>query len=157
MPAPSAKPLVPLPAKVLTTPTGTYTKSFNEAAVCVPTCTVILPVRPPAGAATVSEVAVAAVTFAAVPLNLTMFSLKTVLKFVPLIVTVVPAVPSVGEKLVMTGGTLEESSSLHELNTSKTVISNAAETRTVIFIKVYWFKISSVRNRFVDRKSIVKF
>jgi hypothetical protein len=52
-----------------------------------------------------------------------------------LIVTVVPAIPSFGEKSAM-DGTLVESSSLHELNTSKTAISNIAVACTTIFIKV---------------------
>jgi hypothetical protein len=111
-------------------------KSLTEVAVCVPTSTVILPVVAPAGAVTVSVVVVAAVTLALVPLNLTVFSLVTMLKFAPLIVTVVPAIPSVGEKSVIDGDAVVESSSLHELNTSEIAISNTAVAGIKILIKV---------------------
>jgi hypothetical protein len=50
-------------------------------------------------------VAVAVCTVAAVPLNFTVLSVGVVLKFVPLIVTVTPAIPEVGEMEVTVGGT----------------------------------------------------
>ncbi len=73
--------------------------------VSAPTVTVIVPVVAPLGTVTTSCVAVAVVGVAAVvPLNLTVLLAAVVLKFVPVIVTVVPIGPLVGVKLVIVGG-----------------------------------------------------
>jgi hypothetical protein len=66
--------------------------------------TEIGPVDAPEGTSTVNEVEAAPVTVAAVPLNSTMLLDGVVLKLVPVIVTVAPTAPLVGEKLVMVGG-----------------------------------------------------
>ena len=57
---------------------------------------VIGPVVEPAGTLVTISVLVAEVTLAAVPLNVTIFSLAVVLKPEPKIVTVAPTVPTVG-------------------------------------------------------------
>jgi hypothetical protein len=62
------------------------------------------PLVPPAGAATVTLVAVADCTVAAVPLNLTVLSVVVVLKLVPVIITTVPAGPDTGLMAVTVGG-----------------------------------------------------
>ena len=61
------------------------------------------PVVPVAGAVTTSEVAVALVTAAAKPLNLHILLAAVVLKFVPVMVTVVPAAPDTGLMVVIDG------------------------------------------------------
>ena len=58
----------------------------------------------PDGTITVSWVEVADVTVAFTPLNETTFSKGFVLKFVPVIVTVLPTPPLVGEKAEIVGG-----------------------------------------------------
>jgi hypothetical protein len=78
-------------------------KLSTDTAVCEPTCTEIVPVAAPAGTVTVNEVVVAAVTVAVVLLNLTMLFVAVVLKLVPVMVTLVPAIPCSGEKLLMVG------------------------------------------------------
>jgi hypothetical protein len=72
-------------------------------AVVPPTVTVIFPVVAPAGTVVVIEVAVLAVTTAVVPLNLTVLLARIVLKLVPVIITVAPTGPLVGEKLDTVG------------------------------------------------------
>jgi hypothetical protein len=66
-----------------------------------PIVTEMGPVVAPAGTLVVIVVVVLAVTVADVPLNATTLFAGVVLKFVPLIVTLVPVVPLVGEKLVI--------------------------------------------------------
>jgi hypothetical protein len=61
------------------------------------------PVLAAAGAVTTKVLAVADVTLAAVPLNFTVLSAAVALKFAPLIVTTVPAMPEVG-LMVLTAG-----------------------------------------------------
>ena len=65
---------------------------------------VILPVVPFAGAVTVNWVALALVTVAATPLKVTVLSVGVVLKFDPLMVTIVLAGPDVGLMEVIAGG-----------------------------------------------------
>jgi hypothetical protein len=65
--------------------------------------TVTAPVLPPTGTVVVSDVAVAAVTVAAVPLNFTVLPAVDGEKFEPVIVTVVPIGPDVGEMAEMEG------------------------------------------------------
>jgi hypothetical protein len=72
-------------------------------AVLPPTVTVIFPVVAPEGTVVVMLVAVLAVTVAAVPLNFTALLEGVVLKFVPVIVTVVPTGPEAGAKEVIVG------------------------------------------------------
>jgi len=73
-----------------------------------PTVTPIGPVAAPTGTVTVKVVVVAettvAVGFVAPPVNVTMLADGVALKFVPVIVTVVPTGPLVGVKLVIVGG-----------------------------------------------------
>ncbi len=78
-------------------------KSSSLAAMLPPTVTVILPVLAPAGTEVVMLVAVLAVTVAVVPLNCTVLLAGVVLKFVPVIVTVVPTGPLEGVNEVMVG------------------------------------------------------
>lgn len=61
------------------------------------------PVPAPAGTEVVMLVAVDAVTTAGMPLNSTILLAGVVLKFVPVMVTVVPAIPPVGLNPVMVG------------------------------------------------------
>src|SRR5438067_1988342 len=76
--------------------------------VAVPSGVVTLtgPVVAPAGTAAEICVAEFTVKVAVVPLN---FTEVAPVKFVPLIVTLVPTVPLVGEKLVIVGGSVMES------------------------------------------------
>ena len=67
------------------------------------TATVIFPVVAPVGTVVTSWVAVADVTTAWVPLNLTMLFAGVVLKFVPVMVTIAPTPAEPGVKLVMVG------------------------------------------------------
>jgi hypothetical protein len=78
-------------------------KSVALVAVLPATVTVILPVVAPAGTVVVILVVVLAVAVAVVPLNLTVLLVGVALKFVPVIVTVVPATPDVGVKEVIVG------------------------------------------------------
>ena len=76
----------------------------------VPTCPLtvidIVPVVAPDGTVAVILVAVGVpVTVATVPLNLTVLLAAVVLKFVPVMVTVVPDAPDVGVNEVMVGRT----------------------------------------------------
>jgi hypothetical protein len=75
-------------------------KLFVDVTSSLPTSTVILPVVPPTGAATVRLVVVAEVTGVTTPLNLTTLFAGVGEKFVPVKVTTVPSVPAVGEKPV---------------------------------------------------------
>jgi hypothetical protein len=95
-------------------PVDVTVKSFVEVALRPFTVTVILPVVAPAGTVTVSCVTVAAVTAAVVPLKVTVLLVVTVLKLVPVMVTVLPAAPLVGVKLVIVGVKTCSSSLLHE-------------------------------------------
>lgn len=72
-------------------------------AVLPATVTEIVPVVAPMGTVVAIEVAVLAVTTAVVPLNLTVLLAGVVLKFVPVMVSVVPTKPEAGVKLVMMG------------------------------------------------------
>jgi hypothetical protein len=81
---------------------GKTVKSIEEVAVAPFVVTEIFPVDAPVGTATVREVVVAADTTAAVLPNFT--TLFVTLKFWPVIITVVPIGPLVGEKLDITGG-----------------------------------------------------
>ena len=72
-------------------------------AVMVLAVTVIGPVVAPLGTVAVSELPLAAVTVAAVPLNFTAFADGVAPKPDPLITTLVPAGPEAGVKLVIVG------------------------------------------------------
>lgn len=72
-------------------------------AVFPPTVTVIFPVVAPAGTVVVILVVVLAETTAVVPLNFTVLLAGVALKFVPVMVTLVPTGPLEGVKLVMVG------------------------------------------------------
>jgi hypothetical protein len=76
-------------------------KSDVEVEVTPLEVTTILPVVAPEGTVTVSSVDVAAVTVALVLLNVTTLSVRFVLKFVPVMVTVDPTSPVAGLKDVM--------------------------------------------------------
>jgi hypothetical protein len=84
-------------------PAAVTVKSVALVAVLVPTVTVTFPLIAPAGTVVVMLVAVLAVTVATVPLNFTILDVGVVLKFEPLIITVVPADPERGLKEVMVG------------------------------------------------------
>jgi len=68
------------------------------------TVTTTLPVVAPVGTFVAIEVLLQLVTVAAVPLNFTVLVPCVVPKFVPVIVTVAPTAPEVGERLVIVGG-----------------------------------------------------
>jgi len=112
-------------------------KSVEEVVGFPSTITVILPVVAPVGTVTVSSVAVAAVTVAAVPLNCTVLLPAVVLKLVPLIITVVPTAPLVGEKLVIVGiaAVLSASSSLQAIKTKKDRRKRQAAEKIFCLIK----------------------
>ena len=80
---------------------GTWStvKLFDDVAVDEPTDTLIRPVVAPDGTIAVRLLVVAAVTFAAVPLNWTVLLPGVALKFWPWMVTVVPTPPCCGVKL----------------------------------------------------------
>ncbi len=82
---------------------GTVKLLPEQPSIPSPTLTQMGPVAAPAGAGTVSCVAVAEVARACPPLKLTSLSIAVGLKFVPVIVTMVPTGPLVGVKLVMVG------------------------------------------------------
>ena len=84
--------------------TGTATvKLFVDVAILPPTVTVIGPVVAPDGTVVIIWVDVLLVTTAAVPLNFTILLAAVVLKFVPVIVTVVPTEALAGAKVVIVG------------------------------------------------------
>jgi hypothetical protein len=76
-------------------------KLLLEVAVELPTATLMGPVVAPGGTVVVSRFAVAAVTLATVPLNLTVLEPGVALKFWPWMVTVCPTIPTAGAKLVI--------------------------------------------------------
>jgi hypothetical protein len=78
-------------------------KLVELVAVFPPTVTVNFPVVAPEGIVVVIVVDVLAVTVEVVPLNFTVLLAGVVLKFVPVMVTVVPTIPLTGLKLVMMG------------------------------------------------------
>jgi len=82
---------------------GNTVKSDVLVMVMLFTVTEILPVVAPVGTMTVMLVFVDDVTAAIVLLNLTIWSVGVVLKFVPLMITSAPAAPVVGLKLVIVG------------------------------------------------------
>jgi hypothetical protein len=82
---------------------GVTVKSDDDVAVRLPTVTLIGPVVAPDGTVATISVLVALVTVAEVPLNATELLAAVVLKFAPVMVTDVPAVPLDGEKLEMVG------------------------------------------------------
>jgi len=81
-------------------------KLVAEVAVIPATVTAMEPVVAPSGTVTVMLVAALAVTVAATPLNVTVLLDVMALKFVPVIVTVVPIGPEAGVKLLMVGGVI---------------------------------------------------
>jgi len=78
-------------------------KLFELAAVSDPTLTLITPEVAAAGTVAVKLVAVLAVTVAIVPLNVTILLAGVALKFVPVMVTAVPAGPLRGANKVIVG------------------------------------------------------
>lgn len=115
--APFAIPLFPFPLASLAFPLkgyqatrpftgrypGTIMKLLKLVPVSDPTVTVIFPVVASEGTVEVILVAVLAVTVAVTPLNFTMLLIGIELKFVPAIVTDVPAGPLVGVNDVIMG------------------------------------------------------
>lgn len=85
-------------------------KSPSEDVVLPFTVTVMGPVVAPVGTVTVSCVLVAVIISAEVPLNLTELLLAVKLKLEPVMVTVVPSGPLVGEKEEMAGAATTSSS-----------------------------------------------
>jgi len=82
---------------------GNTTKSEVLVPVTPPTVTEIFPVDAPAGTTVVILVVVDAVTLATTPLNLTTLLADTLLKLVPVNMTMVPGAPLAGLKLLITG------------------------------------------------------
>jgi len=83
---------------------GGGTVKFTPLLAMPATVTTTLPVTAPAGTGTTMLVALQFVGVAAVPLNVTVLVPCVAPKFVPAIVTEVPAAPEVGLRLVMLGG-----------------------------------------------------
>ena len=94
------------------------------------TITAIVPFVAAVGTVVVILVAVEAVTIAAVPLKLTVLAEGVVLKFVPVIVTVVPAPPPKGLNAEMVGGGLGSSFLEQEKTSTK---RNKIAIRSVMF------------------------
>jgi len=82
---------------------GTVTVKLTPLLATPPTVTTTLPVVAPAGTGTTMLVALQLVGAAAVPLNFTVLAPCVAPKYVPVIVTDVPATPDVGFRLVMLG------------------------------------------------------
>ena len=99
--------------------------------------TVILPVVPEAGAVTVNEVDVAVLTVVVTPLNCTVLSVAVVLKFAPVITTVVPAGPDTGLMAVIAGKRGMVTGALF-LQPGKTMPANNSK-KNKCFIKWCWF------------------
>ncbi len=98
--------VTPLPVGGFVVPPMLLTEKLPvEVAVPPAVVTVSVPVVAPVGTVVVIDVAVAAVTVACVPLNLTVLLAAVVLKLLPLIVTEAPTAPLVGEKEYMAGTT----------------------------------------------------
>ena len=104
----------PVPVMVTVVPTeplvgeklvieGVTVKSDDDVAVRLFTVTLIRPVVAPDGTVATISVLLALVTVAEVPLNATELLAAVVLKFSPVMVTDVPAVPLDGEKLEIVG------------------------------------------------------
>jgi hypothetical protein len=98
------------------------TKLLVDVAVTPSTATAINPEVAPDGTVTVSDVAVAAVTVAAMPLMVTTLSASVVLKFVPVIIMVAPMAP-LPVKLAMVGAVLP----------SVITVKSAAEVAILLF------------------------
>ena len=104
-----------VPAIVITVPTGplagvrlvnvgaTATVYVSALLARPPTVTTTLPVVAPVGTGTAMLVADQVVGVAAVPLNVTVLVPRVAPKLVPVIVTVVPTGPLVGDRLVRPG------------------------------------------------------
>jgi len=82
---------------------GNTTKSEVLVPITPPTVTEIFPEVAPVGTTVVILVVVDAVTLAITPLNLTTLFAGTLLKLVPVNMTIVPGAPLVGLKLLITG------------------------------------------------------
>jgi len=82
---------------------GAVIAKFTPLLATPPTVTTTLPVVAPAGTGTTMLVALQLVGAAAVPLNFTVLAPCVAPKYVPVIVTDVPATPDVGFRLVMLG------------------------------------------------------
>lgn len=102
-------------------------KSAVEIAVCPLMVTDIFPVDAPVGTITLSNSELTNVTVAEIPLNITALFAIVGLKFVPVIMTTVPAIPLVGEKPVIDGCVI---SFLHEFAESRQIKSINTLTRT---------------------------
>jgi len=102
------------------------------------TVTTTLPVVAPLGAGTTIEVALQLVGDATVPLNVTVLVPWVAPKFVPVIVTEVPTVPDVGDRVLMVGGavTVKETPLLTEPLTVTTTFPLVAPLGTGTVIKV---------------------
>jgi hypothetical protein len=100
---------------------GVTVKSDDDVAVRLPTVTLIRPVVAPDGTVATISVLVALVTVAEVPLNATELLAAVVLKFSPVMVTDVPAVPPDGEKLDMVGALLPQPDRIRTAN-DKTMV-----------------------------------
>lgn len=114
-------------------------KSSEETASTPLIVTLILPVVAPTGTVTTSVVDVADIIDASLPLNSTVLSAMLVLKFVPVIVTVVPAAPEVGVNEVIVSGISTVKSVAEVTITPSTVTVNFPEVApdgTVVISRV---------------------
>jgi hypothetical protein len=103
----TSAPTAPAPGvnEVMVGAGGQVTSKSVELATVLHAIVTVIGTKPtgPVGTVVVIVVGVLAVTVAVVPPKSTALLLGVVLKFVPVIVTVVPAIPDVGEKEVMVG------------------------------------------------------
>jgi len=136
----------PIPAIVTDAPTvpdvgdsvvmcGTTVK-FTPLLPTPPTVTTTLPVAAVEGTATVIEPALQLVGVAAVPLNITVLVPWLEPKLLPVIVTLVPAAPLVGDRLVMLGATVKLNPLLAVPPTVTTTLPLVAPEGTVATIEV---------------------
>jgi hypothetical protein len=101
------------------------------------TVTVICPVVAPDGTAVTIDELVELVTTAIVPLNMTVLSVSVVAKPAPVMVTVVPEEPLVGEKLVIAGITIKLDADIADWPLTVTRIGPVvAPDGTVVLISV---------------------
>ncbi|MGB2635933.1 MAG: hypothetical protein WAM58_18535 [Candidatus Acidiferrum sp.] len=103
---------------------GTTTVNATSLLAIPPTVTTTFPVVAPLGSGTTMPVALQLVGVPVVPLNVTVLVPCVAPKLFPVIVTDVPAVPEVGDKLVMLGVG----------NTAKPLRANISETGLVLLI-----------------------
>lgn len=111
-------------------------KSAVEVVVFPFTVTEIFPVVAPRGTVAEMDEAEADKIVAAVPLNFTMSSPAVALKFFPVIVTVVPTIPLLGEKLPMLDGGAGSSSLQEPINSIVTIDMSAVRACKLMVLRL---------------------